>query len=180
MAIDWTWLEELLVKHGEKALASFKPKKGETFYAAMFRVEPFDGVSVALLLNTKEHLAKTVDAKNRDQPHYKYMPSVFGQRVEISRTIDQWSEIDDAIVEATEADMEDDKTNPEGHWATTGKLLECVCRAAVRLEPALGKLARTDDFAIGISPDPAEPGDMSVDRYVKFKKPKKRKAPKRR
>jgi len=174
MAIDWAWLEELLVKHSEQALGKLK-HKGKPFYAAMFAIEPFDGVFVQLLLSTPEHLAKEVDAKNRTKPHYKYMLSVFEHTLRVSKAIEQWSEIDDAIVEATEADMEDDKTDKEGQWATTGRLIECVCRVATRLENgALGKLPRTPDFAIGVSPDASEPGDMSIDRYVKFKKRKKR------
>ena len=170
MAIDWSWLEELLVKQAEKALEAFASEhKTETFYAAMFEVEPFDGVFVKLLLNTKEHIVAKV-GENADKPHYKYMPASFKYTLPISKTIDQWNELDDAIVEATEEDMEEERTNSDGMWATTGKLVDTVCRAAFRLEKTgFAKLQRTPDFAIGVQPEQHEPGDMSVDRYKKFR-----------
>ncbi len=165
MAIDWTWIEELLVKHGERALTELaSAHAGETFYGALFVIEPYKRPAVHILLNTPEALLADLGSDNAKKPHYKFMPSTFRHVLRLEDMIEQWDDITAAIVEATDADMELDDLR------TTNKLLDAVCRAALRLEPTLATLRRTDDFAIGVTPDAKEPGDISIDRYAKFKK----------
>ena len=140
MAIDWGWLEELVVRHGLVAISEFaSAHERETFRAAVFFVEPFDGVAIDLLLYT---------------PAQRY-------RIDIAKQIEPWPEIAEAIFEATEADM-DDARYIDGETTTTTAFLVAMRRAAHRLEmSALGKLPRAREFAVIVTRDAAYVPSMS-------------------
>ena len=161
MAIDWIWVEELVVKHATRALAdlaeSHAASGGEPFSAALFLVEPFDGVAIDLLLDT--------------DPATTFHAATFRYALEVSKQIEPWADVGEAIFEATEADMDDARTTATGDFVTTAKFLDAVCRAALRLETtAFAELACTPDFAIAVSADPTEPGELARARYATFKK----------
>jgi hypothetical protein len=170
--IDWKEIETKLAAQARKGLATFaKEHPDEIFYGLIFSIEPFDGVSVSMMLNTLEHLEAEA-GENASEPTYRWLPGGFEHDVSVTENIAGWEKIDEAIVAATEADMEDDRADDDGLWQTTSQLVEAVCRIALQLESegAYQVLKRTPDFDIAVSPDASEPGDLSLERFQAFRR----------
>jgi len=170
-SVDWTAIEKLLLDEATSRLMAFAADHaGEVFYGAIIDVEPYDGCSVRLHLNTEAHLLKEHDGKPvpADDLHSRFLPGAFAYTLRISESDDFPADEIEALVEL---DLEDPDVDHDDPGTATNKLLEIACSVGVALEHgALTKLARTDDFTIAVTPDPREPGDFSVPRYAKFKK----------
>ncbi len=170
-SIDWAAIEKLLVRQATTKLARLaRDHRDAVFYGAVVDVEPYDGCSVRLLLNTEEHLT----ADNGGEPvaaddlHSRFLPGAFAHSLKLSDNDDFPAAAIEALVERDLEDPDADEDDPE---STTSKLLEVACRVAFELEHgALLQLKRTPDFAMAVTRDPREPGDFSVARYAKFKR----------
>jgi hypothetical protein len=172
MGIEWKQIEDLFVTESTRVLrdhAAAHP--GEAVYGAMFDIETFDGPSLSIHLNTPEHLASEA-GDNATKPHYRWLAGGFKYSLRVTKSVPAWKDLASTLEEATEADMDDDRTDADGMWRTAGELVACVCRAVIRLEAAnaFAPLARTPDFDVAVTPDPREPGDLSLERMQKFRR----------
>jgi len=168
--VDWTALEQLLLREATTALADFAAEHpDDVFYGAVLDVEPYDGASVSLHLNTEAHLTAENDGKPvpADDLHSRFLPGAFEHTLDLSET-DEFP--GDEIEAAVERDLEDPDADDDDPKTATYQLLELACRLGFALEQtAFQQLKRTDDFTIAVTRDPREPGDFSVARYAKFK-----------
>jgi hypothetical protein len=169
-SVDWTAIEKLLVDEATTRLTAFAADHpDDVFYGAIIDVEPYDGCSVSLHLNTEAHLEKDNGGPvPADDLHRRFLPGAFGFHLSLSDS----DEFPDEQIEAlVEVDLEDPDADDDDPQTATYKLLEIACNVAFAIEQgALMKLARTDDFAIAVTRDPREPGEFSIARYAKFKK----------
>ncbi|MBA2544680.1 MAG: hypothetical protein H0V17_33865 [Deltaproteobacteria bacterium] len=170
-SVDWTAIEKLLVDQATTRLTAFAAAHpDEVFYGAIVDVEPYDGCSVRIHLNTEANLTKEYDGKPvpADDLFSRFLPGSFAYSLELSDS-DKFPAT--AIEEMVEIDLEDADVDDDDPKTATYKLLEIACNVAFALEHgALTKLKRTDDFAFAVTRDPREPGEFSVARYAKFKK----------
>jgi hypothetical protein len=169
--VEWTAIEKLLLDEATSGLATFAAEHpGEVFYGAVLDVEPYDGCSVSLHLNTEQHLTSEHDGRPvaADDLRSRFLPGAFGFTVPLTET----DAFPAAAIEAqVERDLEDPDTDDDDPKTATFKLLEIACSVAFALEHgALTKLARTPDFTIAVTRDPREPGEVAVARYARFKK----------
>jgi hypothetical protein len=170
VAIDWNALEPKLLAQAQRALVTYAKKHAkETFYGAVFLVEPYDGVSFQILLSTIEHLVEDGgDASSLDS---KFLPGAFRDTLDIGERVEGWDDIDEEMTSAMDDDMEADRMTDAGEYVTASKFLAVACNVALRLErEGFGGLARTPDFAISVTADPAEPGELALARYAAVKK----------
>ncbi len=167
-SVDWTAIEKLLLDEATSGLATFAAEHpSEVLYGAVLDVEPFDGCSIHLRLNTERHLTAGNDGKPvaADDLRQRFLPGLFAFTIPLTET-------DAFPTEAIEAQVERDLEDPaaDGPQTATYKLLEIACNVAFTLEHgALTKLSRTTDFTIAVTREPREPGESSVARYTKFK-----------
>lgn len=169
-SVDWTAIEELLLDEATGRLASFaKEHAHEVFYGAVIDVEPYDGCSVSLHLNTEAHLtAEHGEPVAADDLHSRFLPGAFGFTIPLTEDNDFPGE---AIEAQVERDLEDSDADDDDPKTATYRLLEVACSVAFALEQgALTTLSRSDDFTIAVTRDPREPGELSVARYARFKK----------
>jgi hypothetical protein len=170
-SVDWTAIEKLLLDAATDGLAAFAADHpNDVFYGAVIDVEPYDGCSVDLHLNTEEHLRAEYDGDeiSVDDLHRRFLPGAFAHTIPLTEDNKFPSSAIEALVER---DMEDPDADDDDPASTTRKLLEVACSVAFALEQgALAKLKRTPEFTIAVTRDPREPGEMSVARYAKYKK----------
>lgn len=169
--VDWTAIERLLLDEATSGLAAVAADHpNEVFYGAVIDVEPYDGCSVELHLNTEQHLTAARDGNPvaADDLRSRFLPGAFAYTIPLTET----EAFPSAAIEArVERDLEDPDVDDDDPRTATYKLLEIACSVAFALEHgALTTLARTPDFTIAVTRDPREPGELSVARYAKFKK----------
>ncbi len=170
-SVDWTAIEKVLLDEATSGLAALAAEHpNEVFYGAVFDVEPYDGCSVQLHLNTEQHLTKENDAQPvaADDLRGRFLPGAFAFTIPLTKT----DAFPAAAIEAqVERDLEDPAADDEDPNTATSKLLQIACSVAFALEHgALTKLSRTADFTIAVTREPREPGESSVLRYTRFKK----------
>jgi len=168
--LEWPRIETLLLAAAKQALDDFaRAHTSETFYGAIVMIEPYDGASFEILLNTEAHLRQEAGAANAREIHYRFLPGGFEHTLHVSKAVSGWDAIASEIEAAMEADMEDDRLI-DGLYVTAQKFLDTACRIAARLElTAFAQLFRVPDFKIAVTPDPREPGDFALERYARFK-----------
>lgn len=169
-SVDWTAIEKLLTDQATRLLREFATNHRDAeIYGAILDVEPYDGCTVQLRLNTEAHLtAEYGEPVDPDDLHRRFLPGAFAYTLELGDHAQFPGERIEALVEA---DIDADAVDADGLYQTTARLLEVACRVAEYLEAGpLLQLRRTPDFAISVTPDPREPGEQAIARYTRYKK----------